>query len=156
MEAYFFEKISANNINGYISALYFCFKGNFSWEFTYASLTALKITKTSQETRNLFRADFLFIFQALQVLSCNIRGFLSLRLESSISRSIRHFFLSEFFFFFEFGKLLPKIQEKYKARKFHFRKYKKVQFPKMYENIRKFFRLGFSRKNFEVWDWKVR
>ena len=77
----------------------FAFKGNFSWEFTYASLTALKITKTSQEARNLFRADFLFIFQALQVLSCNIRGFLSLRLESSISRSIRHFFLSEFFYF---------------------------------------------------------
>ena len=29
--------------------------------------TAVKITKTSQETRNYFRAEFLFVFGVLQV-----------------------------------------------------------------------------------------
>ena len=76
--------------------------------------TVVKITKTSQETRNLFRAYFLLAFQALQDPSRNIRSFLRLVLESSIySLNIRYFFRAgfSFIFFFELGKLLPEMQK---------------------------------------------
>ena len=76
--------------------------------------TVVKITKTSRETRNLFRAYFLLAFQALQDPSRNIRSFLRLVLESSIySLNIRYFFRAgfSFIFFFELGKLLPEMQK---------------------------------------------
>ena len=44
----------------------------------------------------------IFNFQALQVLFWNIRSFLSLRLESSISENIKQLFFGVFFFFFNF------------------------------------------------------
>ena len=38
----------------------------------------------------------------------------------------RNFFRGGTFYFFEIGKLRPEIEEKYKGRKLHFRKYMKV------------------------------
>ena len=63
----------------------------FASQWISLCFTAVKITKTWQETRNFFGADFLFVFRTLWVLSWNIRIFLSLGGESSISRNLRNF-----------------------------------------------------------------
>ena len=63
-----------------------------------------------------------------------MRSFLGLVLETSVSRNIRNFFSVVFFHSFELGKLLPEISEKYKARKLHLGKYKKVSLCQGSEN----------------------
>ena len=89
-----------------------------------------------------------FDFLALQVLSRNIRSFLSLGLASSISRNIRNIFRVFFFYFSNSEISLMKFCI-LSARKLRFPKYKKSFF---WENLRKkFFEKifkKFSERNF--------
>ena len=80
--------------------------------------------KNITRDENFFRADFLLVFQALQVLS------LSLRLESSISLNIRNFLRVGFSYFLSLESYFCEI---YVFYGFPFLKYKKVPFPEIYE-----------------------
>ena len=114
---------------------------------------AVEITKTSQQTRNFFRADFLFVFQDLQVTSWSIRSFLNLGLEIPISQNIRHFFRAVLFIrcaqkVTSWNVLFLGIESSISRdiRKTFFRKYKKVSVSQniikafFWKNIRNFFR----------------
>ena len=98
-----------------------------------------------------------FWFPSLQVPSLNIRkkfkkkynSFLSLGLESSISRNIRHFFRVSLFLFFKPRNFSPEIFN-LGARKFCLPKYKKIFF---WKNVRNFFRVDFFY--FSSLGWKV-
>ena len=104
--------------------------------------TAAKITKTSQETRNFFEADFLFVFGASQVPSWNIRKFLILRLESFISRNI---IFPEWFFLFFRARKVTSWNFLFLRLESSVLRNKRNGF---WENIRNFFRVGFFRKKF--------
>ena len=90
-----------------------------------------------QSSRNVGRTFFrkrieLFVFSGRKAPFWNI-SFLSLSLESSISRNVRFFFRVGFFIFRG-----PKVPS-WNIRKFHFQKYKKSFF----------FRAGFLRENYK-------
>ena len=80
------------------------------------------------------------VFQTLQVLSWNLRGFLKLRARKFHLLKYNTFFQSVFFFF-HFSSS-ESYFFKYKVRQFHFPKYKKVLFSKKFR--------------FEGWGRKVR
>ena len=86
----------------------------------------------------------IFYFQFLQALSWNIRSFLSLVLESSISRNIRHFFRMWFFQFSSLEVLSWNIS------KFHFLKYKKSFFEKIWETFSEQLFLNFLSLDLKV------
>ena len=80
---------------------------------------------------NFFGANFLFVFGALQILSSNIRSFLSLGLESSISPNIRNIirvglfhFLSVESYFLKYKFF--KVSVWWNLRKFRLLKYNEV------------------------------
>ena len=108
-DVFFFQDAFIIVIMLYLCCI-FVLQGIFWKNFRRVSLwfTAVKITKTSQEKINFFEADFLFACFEFGSYSFNIRRFLSLGWESSISWNMRHF--SEWvIFIFCARKLLPEV-----------------------------------------------
>ena len=109
-----------------------------------------------------------FCLSGFAISLWNVRNFLSLILEISFSRSIRHFFRVESLYFF----VLETSFLKYfilKTKKLSFRKYKKnfflenirtLRFPKdkkscFWKSIRNFFRADFFRKKYKFFLGKI-
>ena len=96
--------------------------------------------------RDYFEADyFWFDFQAFKVPFWNIRSFLSLELESSISRNIRNILRLVFFLIFWARKVLFPV-----FRGFRFPKYKKGFLLRKYKKFFRGFRFLDYKKFFNI------